>query len=338
MVGYLEKLIRGESLDEEEASTAMEMMLRGEATPSQIAGFLIALRTKGESIPEITGMARTALAMSTRVELAGDVLDVVGTGGDGLATFNISTLSAIVSAACGARVAKHGNRAQSSISGSADVLEALGVRIDLGPEGVARCVNEVGIGFMFATRYHPAFRHAGPTRRELGIRTVFNILGPICNPARAGMRAIGVADVELVEPVIQVLSRLDVPRVLVFHGAGGMDELSTTGPSTVIEVLDGRRRRYPLDPADLGLRPASVREVQGGSPQRNAGIARRILEGERGAQRDIVLLNTAAALRAAGIASDWQEGIALGGEAIDDGRAGALLERWAQVSQEVAVG
>ncbi len=337
MVGYLEKLIRGESLDEEEASTAMEMILRGEATPSQIAGFLIGLRAKGESIPEIAGMARTALAMSTRVEIAGEVLDVVGTGGDGLATFNISTLSAIVSAACGARVAKHGNRAQSSISGSADVLEALGVRIDLGPEAVARCVNEVGIGFMFATRYHPSFRHAGPIRRELGIRTVFNILGPICNPARATMRAIGVADVELVEPVIQVLTRLEVPRVLVFHGAGGMDELSTTGPSTVIEVLDGRRRRYPLDPADLGLRPASTREVQGGSPPHNAAIARRILEGERGPQRDIVLLNTAAALRAAGVASDWEEGIGLGGEAIDDGRAGRLLERWAEVSQEVGV-
>lgn len=337
MVGYLEKLIRGESLDEEEAATAMEMMLRGEATPSQIAGFLIALRARGESISEITGMARTALAMATPVHLSGDLLDVVGTGGDGLATFNISTLAAIVSAACGARVAKHGNRAQSSISGSADVLEALGVRIDLGPEGVARCVNEVGIGFMFATRYHPAFRFASPTRRELGIRTVFNILGPICNPAHAGMRAIGVADADLVEPVIQVLTRLEVPRVLVFHGAGGMDELSTTGPSNVIEVLDGRRRRYPLDPADLGLRPASVREVQGGSPQKNAAIARRILEGERGPQRDIVLLNTAAALRAAGIAADWQEGIALGGEAIDDGRAGTLLERWVEVSQGVGV-
>ena len=335
MVGYLEKLIRGESLDEEEASTAMEMMLRGEATPSQIAGFLIGLRAKGESISEITGLARTALAMSTRVEISGEVLDVVGTGGDGLATFNISTLSAIVSAACGARVAKHGNRAQSSISGSADVLEALGVRIDLGPEQVARCVNEVGIGFMFATRYHPSFRYVGPIRRELGIRTVFNILGPICNPARAAMRAIGVADVELVEPVIQVLTRLEVPRVLVFHGAGGMDELSTTGPSNVIEVLDGRRRRYPLDPADLGLRPASTREIQGGSPQHNAGIARRVLAGERGPQRDIVLLNTAAALRAAGIASDWEEGIALGGEAIDDGRADSLLERWVEVSQDV---
>ncbi|MGH7912110.1 MAG: anthranilate phosphoribosyltransferase [Candidatus Dormibacteraceae bacterium] len=336
MVGYLEKLIRGESLDEAEAATAMEMMLRGEATPSQIAGFLIALRAKGEQIAEITGFARTALAMSTPVQIPGLLLDVVGTGGDGLATFNISTLSSVVSAACGARVAKHGNRAQSSISGSADVLEALGVRIDLGPEGVARCINEVGIGFMYAQRYHPAFRYAGPTRRELGIRTVFNILGPICNPARAGMRAIGVADQELVEPVVQVLQRLEVPRVLVFHGAGGMDELSTTGPSIVVEVLDGRHRRYPLDPADLDLKPASARDVQGGSPQRNAGIARRILAGERGPQRDIVLLNTAAALRAAGIAADWQEGIGLGAEAIDDGRAGALLERWATVSQEAA--
>lgn len=334
MVGYLEKLLRGENLDEEEAATAMEMMLRGEATPSQIAGFLIALRAKGEQIDEITGFARTALAMSTKVELAGELLDIVGTGGDGLATFNISTLSSIVSAACGARVAKHGNRAQSSISGAADVLEALGVCIDLGPAGVARCVNEVGIGFLYAQRYHPAFRYAGPTRRELGIRTVFNILGPICNPARATMRAIGVADGELVEPVVQVLQRLDVRRVLVFHGAGGMDELSTTGPSIVVEVLEGRRRRYPLDPADLGLRPAFTRDVQGGSPQHNADIARRVLAGERGPQRDIILLNTAAALRAGGIAADWGEGIALGAEAIDDGRAGALLDRWVAVSNE----
>ena len=336
MVGYLEKLLRGEDLDEEEAATAMEMIMRGEATPSQIAGFLVALRAKGEAIDEITGFARTALAMATRVDVPGDVLDVVGTGGDGLATFNISTLAAIVSAACGARVAKHGNRAASSISGSADVLEALGVRIDLGPEGVARCVNEVGIGFMFAQRFHPSFRHAGPTRRELGIRTFFNVLGPICNPAGAAMRAIGVADPELVEPVIQVLARIGVRRVLVFHGAGGMDELSTTGVSSVVEVLEGRRRRYPLDPSDLGLQPATARDVRGGSPKHNAEIARALLQGEPGPKREILLLNAAAALRAAGIASEWRDGIALAEEAIDDGRAARVLDHWVRVSGEAA--
>jgi anthranilate phosphoribosyltransferase len=335
MVGYLEKVLRGEDLSEDEAATAMEMIMRGEATPSQIAGFLVALRAKGESIDEIAGFARTALAMATRVEVAGDVLDVVGTGGDGLATFNISTLAAIVCAACGARVAKHGNRAASSISGSADVLEELGVRIDLGPVEVARCVNEVGIGFMFATRFHPSFRYAGPTRKELGIRTFFNILGPICNPAGATLRAVGVSDGELVEPVIQVMTRIGVRRVLVFHGAGGMDELSTTGVSAVVEVLDGRHRRYPLDPSDLGLQPATMRDVRGGSPKHNAAIARDLLQGARGPKRDIVLLNAAAALRAAGIVTEWREGIALAGEAIDDGRAGAILERWARLSSEV---
>jgi anthranilate phosphoribosyltransferase len=259
MVGYLEKLLRGEDLDEEEAATAMEMIMRGEATPSQIAGFLVALRAKGEAIDEITGFARTALAMATRVDVPGDV-----------------------------------------------------------------------------QRFHPSFRHAGPTRRELGIRTFFNVLGPICNPAGAAMRAIGVADPELVEPVIQVLARIGVRRVLVFHGAGGMDELSTTGVSSVVEVLEGRRRRYPLDPSDLGLQPATARDVRGGSPKHNAEIARALLQGEPGPKREILLLNAAAALRAAGIASEWRDGIALAEEAIDDGRAARVLDHWVRVSGEAA--
>jgi anthranilate phosphoribosyltransferase len=260
------------------------------------------------------------------------LLDVVGTGGDGSHSFNISTLSAIVAAACGARVAKHGNRAASSICGAADVLEALGVRIDLAPDGVAACVAEAGIGFLFAPLFHPSFRFAGVPRRELGVRTVFNVLGPLCNPARAGCRALGVADAALAVRMAEVLARLGVRRALVFH-AEGLDELSTVGPSLVIELLDGRRRQYQLDPAELGLPPATAADLRGGEAAENAEIARAVLGGERGPRRDIVLLNASAALRAAGIAADWREGIGLAAEAIDRGRAGESLERWVQTSQ-----
>src|SRR5437016_5143978 len=216
--------------------------MRGDATPSQIAGFVVALRMKGETVEELTGFARTARAVATRIQVEGALLDTCGTGGDGLATFNISTLSGIVAAACGARVAKHGNRAASSQCGSADVLEALGVRIDLGPDGVARCIAETGIGFLFAPVFHPSFRYATVPRRELGVRTVFNVLGPLCNPAGAQRQALGVADEALAGRMADVLARLGVTHALVFHGADGMDELTTTGPSRVIEVSGGERR------------------------------------------------------------------------------------------------
>jgi anthranilate phosphoribosyltransferase len=336
VIEFLSKLARCEHLDEEEASRAVELIMRDEATPSQIAGFVMALRVKGETVDEIAGMARTAMALATPIDVPDpdSLLDVVGTGGDGSHSINISTLSAIVAAACGARVAKHGNRAASSTCGAADVLEALGVRIDLPPAGVAGCVADVGIGFLFAPLFHPSFRFAGVPRRELGVRTVFNVLGPLCNPARAGCRALGVADAGLASKMAEVLPRLGVRRALVFH-ADGLDELSTVGPSMVIELLDGQRRQYQLDPAELGLPPATAADIRGGAPARNAEIARAVLGGELGPRRDIVLLNASAALRAAGLAAGWREGIDLAAEAIDRGRAGDLLDRWVRASQAV---
>jgi anthranilate phosphoribosyltransferase len=335
LIEFLAKLARGEHLSEDEASHAMRLIMRDEATPSQIAGFVMALRVKGETVDEIAGLALTAMAMATPIDVPDPdtLLDVVGTGGDGSHSFNISTVSAIVAAACGARVAKHGNRAASSICGAADVLEALGVRIDLAPDAVAGCVADVGIGFLFAPRFHPSFRFAGVPRRELGVRTVFNVLGPLCNPAAAGRRALGVADAALAARMAEVLVRLGVRRALVFHG-DGLDELSTAGPSLVIELLDGERRQYQLDPAELGLPPATAADFLGGDPAHNARIARAVLSGERGPRRDVVLLNASAALRAAGLAADWREGIGLAAEAIDQGRAGEVLDRWARATQE----
>jgi anthranilate phosphoribosyltransferase len=333
VIEFLQPLVQGRDLDEDEARRAMELIMADEATPIQIAGFLVGLRVKGETAAEVTGMARAARAHAIPVPDPdpASLLDVVGTGGDGSHTFNISTLAAIVAAACGARVAKHGNRAASSRCGAADVLEALGVRIDLGPEQVARCVAEAGIGFCFAPAFHPSFRFAALPRRELGVRTVFNILGPLCNPAGAGCQALGVADPSLVPLMADALERLGVRRAIVF-GADGLDELSTAGSSLVVEILDGQRRRYQLDPGELGLDTSDPQALRGGSPQENAAIARSVLGGERGPRRDIVVLNAAAALRAAGLADSWREGMALAGEALDRGTAGEVLERWVQVS------
>jgi anthranilate phosphoribosyltransferase len=314
----------------------MEAIMRDEATPSQIAGFIVALRMKGETVEEITGMARTARALATPIAIEGDLLDVVGTGGDGAGTFNISTLSAVVAAAVGVRVAKHGNRAASSKCGSADVLEALGVKIDLGPDGVRRCIAEAGIGFLFAPVYHPSFRFVAVPRRELGVRTVFNLLGPLCNPAGARRQAMGVADPALLTRMADVLARLGAAHVVAFHGAGGIDELSTTGPSRVVEVVAGERSEYVLDPAELGLAPAPLEAMLGGDPVENARIAREILDGAPGPRRDIVLLNSAAALRAAGRAPSWVDGLELAAQAIDSGRARQVLETWAGVSQSAA--
>jgi len=333
VIDAIAKLVRCVSLTEAEASAAFEEIMRGDATPIQIAGFVVALRMKGETVEELTGFARTARAMATPISVQGDLLDTCGTGGDGLSTFNISTLSAIVSAACGARVAKHGNRAASSMCGSADVLEQLGVKIDLGPEGVARCIEGAGIGFLFAPIFHPSFRFAAVPRRELAMRTVFNVLGPMCNPAGARYQALGVADGTLAGKMADVLVRLGVERAIVFHGGDGMDELSVSGPSHVIEI-DGGRKEYELHPSDLGLAPASVDAMRGGGPEENARIAREILDGAPGPRRDVVLLNTAAALRAAGLAKDWKGGLKAGAEAIDSGRAGDVLQRWAKISQE----
>jgi len=333
VIEAIAKLVRCESLTEGEASAAFETIMRGDATPIQIAGFIVALRMKGETVDEITGFARTARAVATPIDVDGDLLDTCGTGGDGLATFNISTLAAIVAAACGVKVAKHGNRAASSLCGSADVLEQLGVKIDLGPDGVTRCIDEAGIGFLFAPIFHPSFRFAGLPRKELGVRTVFNVLGPLCNPAGAKYQALGVADANLAGKMADVLARLGVERAIVFHAGAGMDELSVSGPSMVIEI-DGGRKEYQLDPSELSLKPADPQSVRGGGPEDNARIAREILEGATGPRRDVVLLNAAAALRAAGRAKEWREGIGVAAEAIDSGRAGEVLQRWARISQE----
>ena len=334
---YLARLVRREDLNEADAAAAMRLILEGEATPAQIAGFIVALRMKGETVEEITGFARTIRSLATPIDVADGLVDTCGTGGDGLKTFNISTLAAIVAAASGARVAKHGNRAASSACGSADVLEALGVKIDLGPEGVASCIDGAGIGFLFAPVFHPSFRHAGLPRRELGVRTVFNILGPLCNPAGARRQALGVAEAGLAVTMAECLLRLGVDRALVFHGADGMDELSLSGPSTVIDISGDGLRRYEVDPAGLGLGRAGVVELRGGGPAENAAMARRLLAGEPGARRDAVLLNGAAALQAAGLAGDFREGIELAARAIDSGDAGGVLDRWVSASQEAAL-
>jgi anthranilate phosphoribosyltransferase len=333
VIEVIAKLVKRESLSEAEAAAAFETIMRGDATPVQIAGFMVALRMKGETVEELTGFARTARALATPIEVDGALLDTCGTGGDGLATFNISTLAAIVAAACGAKVAKHGNRAASSLCGSADVLEQLGVKIDLAPDGVARCIEQAGIGFLFAPIFHPSFRFAGVPRRELGVRSVFNILGPLCNPAGAKYQALGVADASLAAKMADVLARLGVERAIVFHAGDGMDELSTSSPSLVIEI-DGARKEYQLDPAEVGLKPADPLAVRGGGPEENARIAREVLEGAAGPRRDVVLLNTAAALRAAGRAKDWRDGIGAAAEAIDSGRAAEVLQNWARISQE----
>jgi anthranilate phosphoribosyltransferase len=332
VIESIAKLVRRESLTEDEAAATFAVIMQGDATPSQIAGFVVALRMKGETVNEIAGFARTMRAMATPINVDGALLDTCGTGGDGLATFNISTLAAIVAAACGARVAKHGNRAASSQCGSADVLEQLGVKIDLAPEGVARCITEAGIGFLFAPVFHPSFRFAAVPRKELALRTVFNILGPLCNPAGARYQALGVADPALAMKMAEVLQRLGVEHALVFHAGDGMDELSVGSRSLVIEI-DGGRKEYELNPSELGLPSAPLEAIKGGGPEDNARLAREVLGGAKGPRRDVVLLNSAAALLAARLVKDWSQGLGMAADAIDTGRAADVLQRWAAVSQ-----
>jgi len=331
----LSRLVAGESLSGQESARAMLAIMREEATAAQIAGFLMALRTKGETAPEIEGLARVALEMAQAVTPPGPVVDTCGTGGDRSGTFNISTVSAVVVAGAGVRVAKHGNRAASSHCGSADLLEALGVRIDLGPSGVEACLAEAGIGFMFAPVFHPAMAHAAGVRRELRVPTVFNFLGPLTNPARPRAQVVGVSDARMLPLLAEVLARRGA-RTRVFRGEDGLDELTTTGLSTVYETRDGEVREGTLDPTELGLARARPEDLSGGGVDANVAIARRVLAGERGAQRDVVLLNAAAALEVAGRVSTLAEGIAVAEESIDSGAAAAALDRWVEVSQRAA--
>ncbi len=326
-------LISGNSLTMEEAAQVMEEIMGGGVTPAQFGAFVTALRLKGETVEEIAGLARTMRAKTIRVMTADPVIDVVGTGGDGSNTFNISTAAAFVVAGAGLRVAKHGNRAMSSQCGSADVLEALGVKIELTAEQVQRCLEEVGIGFMFAPSFHPAMKYAAAPRREIGIRTVFNILGPLTNPADARTYLLGVADGSLVEKLALVLQSLGCHHALVVHGEDGLDEITITGKTQVCELKEGSTNSYAVSPEEFGLSRASLDSLKGGTVDENAALLRSILSGNPGPQRDAVIMNAAAALVAGDMAPSLQQGLGLARDAIDSGRALAKLEKLIEFSQ-----
>ncbi|MBI3648497.1 MAG: anthranilate phosphoribosyltransferase [Actinobacteria bacterium] len=327
----LSKLASRQHLSAEEAGAAMRAVMTGEATPGQIGGFLMALRTKGETVDEIEGLASVMLEFANPVEHTLKVVDTCGTGGDRSGTFNISTVGAIVVAGAGVPVAKHGNRAASSHCGSADLLEALGVKIDLDPSGVARCLSDAGIGFMFAPMFHPAMGHAAPVRRELRIPTVFNFLGPLTNPARPVAQVVGCSDERMLPLMAEVLARRGI-RAKLFRGEDGLDELTTTGISTVFDVREGDVRETHLDPAKHGLAKAAPADLAGGDVERNVAIALEILDGAPGPGRDVALLNAGAALEVAGAAGSLDEGMDLAARSIDSGAARQTLERWVAVS------
>ncbi len=332
----IEIVVNGGSLSSTEAAGVMEEIMSGAAAPAQIAAFITALRLKGETVEEISGLASVMRARAIPVKVAPPLVDTCGMGGDNAQTFNVSTAASLVAAGAGLRVAKHGNRAMSSRCGSADVLEALGVKIGLGAEGVAECIEEVGIGFMLAPIFHPAMKFAAAPRREIGIRTVFNILGPLTNPARAEFQVIGVPTLELGEKIALVLHQLGTRHALVVHGLDGLDEISITGKSVVWEVKEsGVLPPYEVSPPELGFREASLAEIQGGTPQDNAQILRRILSGELGPKRDVVAMNAAAALVVGGKARDLREGARLAEAVIDSGRALEKLETLVTVSRNL---
>jgi len=321
------RLVQRVDLEQGEAEAVMHEIMSGEATPVQIGAFATALRMKGETAAEIAGCARAMRAQCVKVVTATKpLMDTCGTGGDGANTFNVSTAVALVIAGAGVPVAKHGNRSVSSRCGSADVLEALGVRIDLKPEQMARCIDEAGIGFLFAPLLHPAMKHAAVPRRDIGIRTIFNILGPLTNPAAASSQLLGVYDPNLVETMAEVLGILGVDSALVVHGAGGLDELSLSGTNRVTRLRGGKLDSFRVDPRDLGLPLAQSMDIRGGSPEENAAIMKAVLGGERGPLRDTVLLNAAAGLVAAGRAGGFEEGLGMAAQSIDCGAALGKLD------------
>ena len=329
----IEAVVSGRSLSFEEATTVMREIMEGESTPAQLGAFLTGLRLKGETPPEIAGMATVMREKALKVNVPGPLVDTCGTGGDGKGTFNISTAAAFVAAGAGLKVAKHGNRAASGSCGSADVLEALGVKIDLPPEGVERCINEVGIGFMFAPLFHPAMRYAAPVRREIGIRTVFNILGPLTNPAGAQSQLLGVAYPELGPPMAEVLRLLGVYHAIIIHGEGGLDELTLSGSTTGWEVRDGEINTWTVSIEDTGLPRASIEDLRGGSKDQNAATMRWVFRDQRGPIRDVVLLNSGAVLLAGDRVSTLRQGIDMAAEVIDSGEALRKLEALAELSQ-----
>ena len=328
----IQAVVEGQSLSADQAAAAMDEIMSGDATPAQFGAFVTALRIKGETVDEIAGMARVMREKSLHVETTGRVVDTCGTGGDSSGSFNISTTAAFVVAGAGEKVAKHGNRSMSGSTGSADVLEALGVKIDLAPESVVRCLDEVGFGFMFAQGFHPSMRFAAAPRREIGIRTVFNILGPLTNPANASRQLIGVADPSIAERMARVLGQLGSEKALVAHGSDGMDELTITGPSSVWQLEDGEVSTFEVSPEELGLRVSNADSIRAESPEDSARIARSVLAGDAGAARDVVLMNAAAALVAAGRSDTLAAGVRLAARSIDSGEAESRLNALAELS------
>ena len=329
----IQSVVEGRSLSADEAADAMNEIMSGDATPAQFGALVTALRMKGETVQEIAGMARVMREKSLRVQVSGSVVDTCGTGGDNSGSFNISTTAAFVVAGAGEKVAKHGNRSMSGSTGSADVLEALGVNIALSPESVARCIDEVGFGFMFAQGFHPSMRFAAGPRREIGIRTVFNILGPLTNPANASRQLIGVADPSIAERMARVLGALGSEKALVVHGSDGMDELTITGPSTVWLLEGGEVSTFTVSPDELGLAVSDADSIRAESPEDSAAVARSVLAGEPGAARDVVLMNAAAALVAAGRSDDLAAGVRLAAQSIDTGAAQSRLTSLAELTQ-----
>jgi anthranilate phosphoribosyltransferase len=332
----IDALASGRSLSQEEAARVLREIMGGDAGEVEIAGFLIALRTKGETEEELAGLASTMRQLATPVRCdRTDLLDTSGTGG-GRTTFNVSTTAALIAAGAGCAVAKHGNRSATSLSGSADVLEALGARLDVGPEGVARCIDEAGFGFMFAPAHHQATRFVVPVRKELAVRTIFNFLGPLTNPAGARRQLIGVADPAFLDVMAGALARLGIDRALLVSGEDGLDEMSTSGETHVVEVNADAIERYTVAPGDVGLPTAPPEAVAGGTPAENAATTRAILAGEPGPRRDLAVLNGGAAIYAAGAAESLAAGVGAAAEAVDSGAAAATLERYVRLSEELA--
>ena len=326
------KAADGRPLTRAEAREAFDIMMSGDATPSQIGGFLMALRVRGESVDEITGAVESMRAKMLRVAAPPDAIDIVGTGGDGSGSFNISTAAAIVAAGAGLKVAKHGNRALSSKSGAADTLAALGVKLEIGPESISRCIGEAGVGFMFAPQHHSAMKHVGPSRVELGTRTIFNLLGPLSNPAGVKRQVVGVFSKAWLEPLAHVLNNLGSERAWITHGEGNLDEITPAGKTWVAELRNGKVTTFEIEPEALGLDRVSMADLKGGDANENAAALRRLLEGGPGAYRNAVLLTTAAALVVADKARDLKEGIRIAADSVSSGRAKSALDKFVMLS------
>jgi anthranilate phosphoribosyltransferase len=326
------KAATGAALTRDEAAHVFDKMMSGEATPAQMGGLLMALRVRGETVDEITGAVSTMRAKMLPVQAPADAIDVVGTGGDGAGTYNISTCAAFIVAGAGVPVAKHGNRALSSKSGAADALMALGVKIDLEPPAISRCIKEAGIGFMFAPVHHPAMKHVGPTRVELGTRTIFNLLGPLSNPAGVKRQMVGVFSKHWIEPVAEVLNALGSDRAWIVHGSDGLDEITTTGPTFVAELSGGKIKTFEIKPEDAGLARVKAEDLKGADGAHNAAALRAVLDGRPGPYRDVAILNAAASLVVAGKASALADGVKLAAKSVDNGSAKARLEKLVQVS------